>query len=50
MGYGYTEQLTINADTGVPIQFVGGASGSAPGMTVDYRVSRVTLANLPSGS
>ena len=52
LGYGCTEQLTINADTGVPIQFVGGASGG-PTATVDYQVSRVTLANpladLPAG-
>jgi hypothetical protein len=53
LGYGYTEQLTIDADSGVPIQFVGGSAG-APSATVDYRVSRVTLADptasLPSGA
>ncbi|MGH2859054.1 MAG: hypothetical protein ACRDMJ_16385 [Solirubrobacteraceae bacterium] len=41
MGYGYSEQLTINADTGVPVQFVGGVPGKAPATTVDYKVSRV---------
>ncbi len=48
MGYGYTEQLTINADSGVPIQFVGGPPSGPPTTSVDYKVSRVTLADLPS--
>jgi hypothetical protein len=50
VGAGYSEQLTINADTGVPIHFVGGPPSGTPATTVDYRVSRVTLANLPSGA
>jgi hypothetical protein len=50
LGLGYTEQLTINADTGVPIQFIGGQTGGPPATIVDYQVSRVTLANLPSGT
>jgi len=49
-GSGYSEQLTINAGTGVPVQFVGGPSGGIPSTTVDYKVSRVTLANLSSGA
>jgi hypothetical protein len=53
LGYGYTEQLTIDAESGVPIQFIGGSS-DAPSGTVDYQVSRVTLANplanLPSSA
>jgi hypothetical protein len=53
LGYGYTEQLTIDADSGVPLRFIGGSTG-APSGTVDYQVSRVTLANplekLPSGT
>jgi hypothetical protein len=44
LGYGYTEQLTIDADTGVPLQFVGGSTGGQHG-TVDYQVSRVSLAD-----
>jgi hypothetical protein len=44
LGIGYTEQLTINADTGVPIRFAGGATGE-PSTTVHYKVSRVTLAD-----
>lgn len=50
LGSGYSEQLTINADSGVPIQFIGGPAGGTPATTVDYKVSRVTLANLPSGT
>jgi hypothetical protein len=50
LGAGYSEQLTINADTGVPIQFIGGPPGGTPAATVDYAVSRVTLGNLPSGT
>jgi len=50
LGYGYTEQLTINADTGVPIRFVGGSSLSNPATTVTYKVSRVTLANLSAST
>ena len=50
LGPGITEQLTINADTGVPIQFVGGSSAGGPKGTVSYGVSRVTFAALPSGS
>lgn len=53
LGGGYTEQLTINADSGVPLRFSGGQT-SGPRGTVDYKVSRATLANplanLPSGT
>jgi hypothetical protein len=44
VGYGYTEQLTIDADTGVPLQFIGRPTGGTPA-TVEYQVSRVALAN-----
>ena len=40
-----TEQMTINADSGIPIQSAGGQTGAPPAGTVDYKVSRVTLAN-----
>lgn len=50
LGNDNAEQLTINATTGVPIRSVGGQAGQAPTTTVGYKVSRVTLANLPSGS
>jgi hypothetical protein len=48
MGYDRTEQLTINAHSGVPIQFVGGEPNHQPAGIVNYAVSRVTLANLRS--
>ena len=44
LGIGYTEQLTINADTGVPIKFAGGPTGGQA-TSVRYKVSRVTLAD-----
>lgn len=50
VGPGYNEQLTINADTGVPIQFVGGSTGGTRATTIDYKVSRVTFAGLSSGT
>jgi hypothetical protein len=50
MGCGYTEQLTINSDSGVPIQFVGGPTGGTPSTTVNYKVSRVTFPNLPGAA
>lgn len=49
-GAHYTEQLTIDADTGTPIRFVGGASVATPDTVVDYDVSRVTFAHLPTGT
>ena len=48
VGAGYQEQLTIDANTGVPIQFVGGPPNGTPATTVTYQVSRVTLAELSS--
>ena len=50
LGAGIREHLTINADTGVPIQFVGGSSTGGSKATVDYRVSRATFAALQSQS
>ena len=49
MGSGYTEQLTINATTGVPVSFAGGAPGQTPEVTVGYQVSRVTLSDIAAG-
>jgi hypothetical protein len=46
---GYQEQLTINANTGLPIQFVGGNVGQVPGVTVSYKVSRVTVSEIEAG-
>lgn len=46
---GYSERLTINAQTGMPLQFVGADAGKAPDVTVTYSVSRVTLSQLSHG-
>jgi hypothetical protein len=48
-GPGYSEQLTINATTGIPVSFVGGVPGQAPVTTVNYEVSRVTTSDVASG-
>jgi hypothetical protein len=48
-GPGYSEQLTINATTGIPVSFVGGVPGQAPLATVSYQVSRVTLSDIVAG-
>jgi hypothetical protein len=48
-GPGYSEQLTINATTGIPVSFVGGVPGQAPLTTVNYQVSRVTTSDVASG-
>lgn len=45
----YQEELIIDADTGVPLRFVGGAPGRTPGVIVTYRVSRVTIADIAAG-
>jgi hypothetical protein len=39
-GAGYTEALTIDAETGVPLKFVGSPTGGPPATEVEYRVSR----------
>ncbi len=49
VGAGYREQLTVNADTGVPIGFVGGPPNGTPATQVDYQVARVTLSNVAAG-
>lgn len=46
---GYQEELIVNATTGLPIRFIGGTIGKAPGVTVTYRVSRVTVADIATG-
>jgi hypothetical protein len=43
---GYTERLTIDAATGLPIRFAGGDAGRRPAVTITYDVSRVTLADI----
>lgn len=49
-GMNYSEQLTVNAETGMPIGFVGGTPGAAPDTTVDYQVRRVTLSDIAAGN
>ncbi|CAN5564673.1 hypothetical protein BH10ACT1_BH10ACT1_05220 [soil metagenome] len=45
----YQEQLTIDARTGVPVDFVGSTAGQPPSVTIGYQVSRVTVADLSPG-
>jgi hypothetical protein len=47
-GGGYQEQMVINADTGVPVSFIGG-DPSHPSVTVTYDVTRVSTAGLTHG-
>jgi hypothetical protein len=47
-GAPYEEAITINADTGVPLGFVGGPAGQAD-TTVTYVVTRVNLADIAAG-
>lgn len=49
MGYNSTEQLTINATTGVPMLSSQGTPGQAPVVTVSYQVSRVTTSDIAAG-
>jgi hypothetical protein len=49
VGGGVEEQLTINATTGVPVSFSGGAIGQLSGH-IAYQVSRVTLAQVAQGN
>jgi hypothetical protein len=44
----YQEAITINADTGIPMKFVGGTPGHV-GTTVNYVVTRVSLADIAAG-
>ncbi|MGH9045875.1 MAG: hypothetical protein ACRDVW_01010 [Acidimicrobiales bacterium] len=50
VGPGYTEQLTINATTGVPESFASGAPSHALSGTVSYQVSRVTTSDIAAGN
>lgn len=45
----YQESLVIGAKTGIPVTFTGGVPGQAPDVTVTYRVTRVTLADIAAG-
>jgi hypothetical protein len=45
----YEQTLTLNAHTGNPVEFTGGAVGKTADFTVTYKVSRVTLAAVVRG-
>jgi hypothetical protein len=45
----YQETLVIGAKTGVPVTFTGGVPGQAPGVTVTYQVTRVSMADIAAG-
>ena len=47
-GPAYQEAITINADTGIPLEIVGGPAGKAT-VTVNYVVTRVSLADIAAG-
>lgn len=47
-GSAYQEAITINADTGIPLKFVGGSAGKVAA-TVTYVVTRVNLADIAVG-
>ena len=44
----YTEAITINADTGIPLKIVTGPGGTG-GPVITYVVTRVSLANIAAG-
>jgi hypothetical protein len=48
-GGGVQEQLTIDATTGIPLFFSGGAVGQPAGAQITYQVSRVTLSQVAQG-
>ena len=41
----YQEQITIDADSGIPLQFVG-RTGQTPSIVINYTVTRVTAADI----
>jgi hypothetical protein len=45
----YEGALTLNASTGVPLEYTEGAVGKAPESTTTYKVSRVTVADIAAG-
>ncbi len=41
--------MTLNASTGVPLEYTDGAVGKTPESTTTYKVSRVTVADIAAG-
>ena len=50
LGSDYHEQLTIDASTGIPVSFAGGAPGQPTTGTISYQVSRVTTDDIAAGT
>jgi len=49
-GIGTSESaMTLNASTGIPLEYTDGAVGQAPDSTTTYQVSRVTIADILAG-
>jgi hypothetical protein len=46
----YQEQLVLDANTGVPLEMIGGNQGQTPDVTIYYTVTRTTLAAVENGS
>lgn len=46
---GYQEVLSVAADNGFPVAFAGGDVGQQPQVTIQFQVTRVTLADVASG-
>jgi hypothetical protein len=40
------KQLIVNANTGIPVKFIGGNIGQTPGVTVGSSISRVTVSEV----
>ena len=47
-GPAYQEAITINADTGIPLEIASGPAGKVA-VTVTYVVTRVNLADIAAG-
>lgn len=50
VGAGYSEQLTINATTGIPVSSASGPAGRTLSPGVTYHVSRVTTSAIAAGN
>lgn len=49
-GHGRSEAVvTLNASTGIPLEYTDGTVGKTPDTTTTYRVSRVTVAAIAAG-
>lgn len=46
----YQEQLVLDANTGVPLEMIGGNQGQTPDVTVFYTITRTTVAAVANGT